>query len=283
MTKVNSLKKLAVSLGCTDSIENIPGDTIVEVIDFIDKNKPFGDNSKVLFEWDGNTDGLTKIVAADWNYYRVGDSIPLEDIIGSTIYFSNGEKLTINSIEDFYMEHPDGTWSIIGNTIESVATDDFDPLFPKAGFYHADYLEEPYNNAYITKIVKEEIKTIDKKYLPKFTKELLLDITVENPTNGVNYTHTLNDDELNKIKLLLENDDEFLIQIVYNAYSTDYIATLRSYDAVLTSNCELLGISKTDGLFDGTNKININIKEKLMNIKSAQSTLKSCKIYRIIK
>lgn len=40
MSKVDALKKLAVAIGCADSVEEIDGNTIVTVLNFIADNYP---------------------------------------------------------------------------------------------------------------------------------------------------------------------------------------------------------------------------------------------------
>ena len=131
------------------------------------KNKPFYSTAITLFEWDGNTDGLTKILAGDFSYYRIGNHIPVSDMIGSTVYFSNGETITINSVDDFYnYDIEEDWWRLLSNTISSISESKIDDTFTETGLYIATSLPSPYTDSYITKIVKTDIKTLDEKYLP---------------------------------------------------------------------------------------------------------------------
>lgn len=130
------------------------------------KNRPFYSTAiTLLSSWDGDTTGLDMVSCADWNDYRIGDAIPYEDIIGATIYFSDSTNIKIKK-EDVYIESS-VYWNIYFSNIgsgdiqlSSVAEDNY-AIYTKAGLYHSNM-----SDAYITKIVKEEVKTIDSKYLP---------------------------------------------------------------------------------------------------------------------
>lgn len=39
-TKVEALKKVAVAIGCADSVDDVEGNTITEVLNFIAENYP---------------------------------------------------------------------------------------------------------------------------------------------------------------------------------------------------------------------------------------------------
>lgn len=131
------------------------------------KNKPFYSTAiTLLSSWDGDTTGLDMASGADWDNYRIGDAISYEDIIGATIYFSDSTKMTVKK-EDVYTESS-AYWSIyfsnIGSGdihISSVLEDNY-AIFTKSGLYHSNM-----SDAYITKIVKSDVKTLDKKYLPE--------------------------------------------------------------------------------------------------------------------
>lgn len=53
MRTLNSLKKLAVKLGCAAAVSNVTGDTVDEVIDFISSNAKITANEVVLKDSEG--------------------------------------------------------------------------------------------------------------------------------------------------------------------------------------------------------------------------------------
>jgi hypothetical protein len=63
MSKIEALKKLAVSVGCAESIEKVEGASIVEVINFIADNYPGSEALKTLTITSvaGDAFGTTKI------------------------------------------------------------------------------------------------------------------------------------------------------------------------------------------------------------------------------
>ncbi|MBR5795758.1 MAG: hypothetical protein IKY26_06410 [Erysipelotrichaceae bacterium] len=127
------------------------------------KDKPFYDNIEILLEWDGNIDGIDPVIGSDYYYYRVCDAIPEEEIIGSTIYFTDGTEININSVNRFNYYEKDSTWRIFHNSAQLMNIQIPDSTFTVAGLYSTSPIDYPY----ICKISNGEIKTLDKKYLPE--------------------------------------------------------------------------------------------------------------------
>ena len=127
-------------------------------------DKPFYEDSEVLLEWDGDRTGLDMSEGSDWNEYRIGNNISYEDMVGATIYLSDSTSIKVKS-EDLNIY--DSAWQAYFSTSGgyiSIANipEDFSTQYSKPGLYHSDMSD----TLYVTKIVKENIKQIDEKFIP---------------------------------------------------------------------------------------------------------------------
>lgn len=108
MTKVEALKELAVSMGCADSVDNVTGTSIVDVLQFMYKNLPGADRlaDLVVTSVEGSTSGKTKIsvspslTSGNSYVYNVSPSI-----IDDPDYLSDGSGFSAwNGTDDIAAE-----------------------------------------------------------------------------------------------------------------------------------------------------------------------------------
>lgn len=144
-----------------------------EAADYI-KNRPFYDDTNVLVEWDGNTEGLVVattteevggIPAGTAVGYKIAEYMDPESFIGTTVIASDGVEIKITE-GDIWQNN--GVYSIGGMIYTTNAQATADSLnFPDPGTYI--FL---YNGIYASKIITGGIAKLPDKYLNYDSGEL---------------------------------------------------------------------------------------------------------------
>lgn len=153
----------------SDKTDNLPqpdwNQNDTTAADYV-KNRPFYEESKTLFEWDGNTEGLDAVDFDGANVYRVPniEYVSSDNFIGALAVASEGSEIVITD-EDI---NPGSNGCFFVGGIIYIPYDNFNYegiiTFPKAGAYHID--TEVSGGTYFKSIKNTVIKKIDDKYLP---------------------------------------------------------------------------------------------------------------------
>lgn len=122
----------------------------------------------VLFdiEWDGNTDGLTSVVASGLTYYRVSDMVPTNDeLLGGIVGRSDGgDELTVTSdVIRYKDEYVIMVAEVVIIIQEDNATWD-EVLFPQKGIYFPKIDD----SLYVSRLTKYNYTTVDSAYIHPF-------------------------------------------------------------------------------------------------------------------
>ena len=132
------------------------------------KNRPFYDDTNVLLEWDGNTEGLVAAVAVDEVEgfpagtalaYKVAEYMDPESFVGATEIDSNGYLETIDE-ED--INRVEGVTYIVGLAVTDAAIVSQGLNFPEAGVY-ALFREAV--GVHVSKVYTGGIVKLPNKYL----------------------------------------------------------------------------------------------------------------------
>ena len=185
------------------------------------KNRPFGDGGSLSIEWDGNATGKEMVTFFEeesegdiFGYYfvKVHDT-PIEaynEIIGGYTTLSvegnaldleiNNESIGALSNNNFiiFSDGEPGIINVYSNDSPIDMSDylDITCTFPSVGVYYlAVYMNRDYVSpmAYTSKLLKEDIKTLDIKYLPKnmalgYEEKAFEDIIWDGNTDGLDST-----------------------------------------------------------------------------------------------
>ena len=130
------------------------------------KNRPFYDDTNVLLEWDGNTEGLVAAVTVDEVEgipagtavtYKIAEYMDPESFIGATEIDSDGSSLAITKEEITQTEGVTyvGRLALADKAIVSQSVN-----FPEAGVYVSTV-----GGAYASKVYTERIVKLPNKYL----------------------------------------------------------------------------------------------------------------------
>lgn len=130
------------------------------------KNRPFYDDTNVLLEWDGNTEGLVVattteevggIPAGTAAAYKIAEYMDPESFIGATEIDSDGSSLVITE-ED--IEQVDGITYVGGLALADKSIVAQNVSFPEAGAYTFTA-----NDVYVSKVYTGGIAKLPNKYL----------------------------------------------------------------------------------------------------------------------
>lgn len=181
------------------------------------KNRPFYDDTNVLLEWDGNTEGLVAAVAVDEVEgfpagtalaYKVAEYMDPESFIGTTVITSDGVEIKITE-GDIWQDN--GVYSIGGMIYTTNAQATAHSLnFPDPGTYI--FL---YDGIYASEIIAGGITKLPDKYLDYDSGELskIPLIVIITFFQGVSFSETY------EVITQALNDDRPVIGIAhYNGY-----------------------------------------------------------------
>lgn len=153
----------------SDKMDNLPqpdwNQNDSTAADYV-KNRPFYEETKTLFEWDGNTEGLDAVDFDGANVYRVPniEYVSSDNFIGALAVVSEGSEIVITD-EDI---NTGSNGCFFVGSIIYIPYDNFNYegiiTFPKAGAYHID--TEVSGGTYFKSIKNTVIKKIDEKYMP---------------------------------------------------------------------------------------------------------------------
>ena len=139
-------------------------------------DKPFYDESTVLYEWDGNTEGLDSIdygtVSPELEgmiMYKVSNTpLTYDELLGSMgIGVMGGQVTPLEITEEQLMVN--GNIISIGGFIISVLEDtELDGLMFTRGLWHLSPIA---SGGYVTEINKSDVKQLDPKFVDGYTKE----------------------------------------------------------------------------------------------------------------
>lgn len=130
------------------------------------KNRPFYDDTNVLLEWDGNTEGLVvattteevgEIPAGTAVAYKIAEYMAPESFVGATEIDSDGSSLVITE-ED--IEQVDGITYVGGLALADKSIVAQNVSFPEAGAYTFTA-----NDVYVSKVYTGGIVKLPNKYL----------------------------------------------------------------------------------------------------------------------
>lgn len=130
------------------------------------KNRPFYDDTNVLLEWDGNTEGLVAattteevggIPAGTAVAYKIAEYMAPESFVGATEIDSDGSSLAITE-ED--IEQVDGITYVRGLALADKSIVARNVSFPEAGAYTFTA-----NDVYVSKVYTGGIVKLPNKYL----------------------------------------------------------------------------------------------------------------------
>ena len=130
------------------------------------KNRPFYDDTNVLLEWDGNTEGLVAattteevggIPAGTAVAYKIAEYMAPESFVGATEIDSDGSSLAITE-ED--IEQVDGITYVRGLALADKSIVAQNVSFPEAGAYTFTA-----NDVYVSKVYTGGIVKLPNKYL----------------------------------------------------------------------------------------------------------------------
>lgn len=163
----------------------------VHQIDYEDAvaNKPFGTTKEVLFEWDGNVDGLECWeMAANGEtmpfFYKINNNTPRkESFVGATaLCMEDGTEETLEITEEDVTDGLDGItgteekcFMVVGVNLvvlEEINIKANDELPYSINFTPGTWHASPVlmEGVYIKQIVRNTVKTIDEKYIPESLK-----------------------------------------------------------------------------------------------------------------
>lgn len=139
-------------------------------------DKPFYDESTMLFEWDGDTEGLDSVdygtvspELAGMIMYKVSDTpLTYDELLGSMgIGIMGGQVIPLEITEEQLMVN--GNIISIGGLIISVLEDtEQDGLMFTRGLWHLPPIDI---GGYVTEINKSDVKQLDSKFVDAYTKE----------------------------------------------------------------------------------------------------------------
>lgn len=130
------------------------------------KNRPFYDDTNVLLEWDGNTEGLVAAVTVDEVEgfpegtavgYKIAEYMDPELFVGATIMLSDGSSLVITEEE---IKQAEGVTYAEGLLLTDKAIVAQSVNFPEAGVYVSTV-----GGAYASKVYTGGIAKLPNKYL----------------------------------------------------------------------------------------------------------------------
>ena len=146
------------------------------------KNRPFYDDTNVLLEWDGNTEGLVAattteevggIPAGTAVAYKIAEYMAPESFVGATEIDSDGSSLAITE-ED--IEQVDGITYVRGLALTDKSIVARNVSFPEAGAYTFTA-----NDVYVSKVYTGGIVKLPNKYL---NLDTALNTESENPVQN---------------------------------------------------------------------------------------------------
>ena len=139
-------------------------------------DKPFYDESKVLFEWDGNTEGLDSVdfstVSPELEgiiMYKVSDTpLTYDELLGAdAIGIVDGQVTPLEITEEQLTVN--GNIISIGGFVLSVLEDTTqEGLTLTRGIWHTSPIE---SGTYVSEISKGVVKQLDPKFVDAYTKE----------------------------------------------------------------------------------------------------------------
>ena len=130
------------------------------------KNRPFYDDTNVLLEWDGNTEGLVAAVTVDEVEgfpagtavaYKIAEYMDPELFVGATLMISDGSSLVITEEE---IKQTEGITFVGALLLTDKAVVAQNVNFPEAGTYTSAV-----SDAYVSKIYTGGIVKLPNKYL----------------------------------------------------------------------------------------------------------------------
>ena len=185
----------ASSIGYDNSTSGLEAENVQEAVDRLSSeiayhkhswndltDKPFGETDGVEITWDGNTEGITEIVAVgNMTFYLVSETDVPNDVLkngtttithtpsGNTTVFENASSWTayenggfINDdiaalVETIVVVHTDNT---------TITTPIGDCTFAKKGVYFGEYVDDDSRTITTKLVCSGEVKQLDEKYIP---------------------------------------------------------------------------------------------------------------------
>ena len=131
------------------------------------EDRPFyEENVQTIIEWDGSTDGKDSVSPTDGlTLVKVHDLIDATDLIGATLYLSDGSTIVLTSDNiayetNMYVIMDPSSYAVYLYGVQALSVSGI--TFPSIGLYAA------VGDVYFTKLALGEviIHTIDEKFLP---------------------------------------------------------------------------------------------------------------------
>lgn len=188
-------------------------------------DKPFGSETRMIFSWDGNTDGLEMIDGGDGcYYYKITDEVfMIEEFAGATVSLpSYGVEVPAEEAVSEFNGFP-----ILADGLAVIATNT-DSIFPSTGIWSSVPIS----------VYVEKISTIPKKYLPSLNHKEV--------TNAVVPQLTMRQGKTRKVVVdsAIAQDGEFVHRFAYLIVSSDNIP-----HTYLLATSSAFGINEQNGTF----------------------------------
>ncbi len=134
-------------------------------------DKPFYDESTVLYEWDGNTEGLESVTDEyGMTSYKISDTpLTLEQIVGSEFEMVVGGEINAGVITDDMQElivAEDGSYIVFLLLTSVLVEKEIDGATYSVGTWASTI-----DGMYVSSLSKDVVKQLDPKFVDGYTKE----------------------------------------------------------------------------------------------------------------